>query len=135
MLNAKYRLWSLVVLLCLAGLAAACGRIQAARPAGNPNVVFSLAVQPNPPVVGPAELAITLLDQAGKPIEDARLQVEGNMTHAGMQPVFGQAAGGQGGRYTASMNWTMSGDWVVTVKATMPGRGTASQDLPLRVGE
>ncbi len=136
MQNLKLGPWSLVVVLCcVALLAAGCGRIEAARPASNPDIVFSLAVQPNPPVVGPAELVVTLLDRAGKPVEGARLEVEGNMTHAGMQPAFGQGAGGQGGRYAVPMNWTMSGDWVVTVKATMPGGQTASKDFSLRVGE
>jgi hypothetical protein len=130
----RHGTWSLA-LLALVLLATGCGRMQAARPAENPEFAFTLAVHPDPPAVGPAEWAITLADRAGNAVEGARLQVEGDMTHAGMQPVFGESSGGQGGRYTVPMKWTMSGDWIVTVKATLADGRTASKDFPVRVGE
>jgi hypothetical protein len=123
-----------LVLLCLVLLATACGRMQSARLAENPDFAFTFAVHPDPPVVGPAVLAISLADRAGNPVEGARLQVEGDMTHAGMQPVFGESSGGQGGRYTVPMQWTMSGDWIVTVTATLADGRTASKEFPVRVG-
>ena len=84
---------------------------------------------------GAATLTIHVTDAAGQPVEDAAVTVEGNMTHAGMTPVQATAAGGQGGQYTAPFNWTMAGDWVVTVKVTLPDGRQAQADFPVGVTE
>jgi hypothetical protein len=67
-------------------------------------------------------VAITLkiTDVSGKPVAGARIEIEGNMSHAGMTPVFAQASETGDGRYHATMNLSMAGDWVVTARATLP---------------
>jgi len=42
------------------------------------------------------------------------------MSHAGMVPVFAEAREGEPGRYRATMNLSMAGDWVVLVHITLP---------------
>jgi len=42
------------------------------------------------------------------------------MSHAGMTPVFAEAAETVDGRYRASLQLSMAGDWVVLVHATLP---------------
>lgn len=84
---------------------------------------------------GAATLTVQVTDAAGRPVEDAAVSVEGNMIHAGMVPVFTAATGGQDGLYTAPFNWTMGGDWVVTVKVTLPDGRQAQADFPVGVTE
>jgi hypothetical protein len=78
--------------------------------------------------VGPTSLIITVTDAAGAPINDAAISVKGDMSHAGMVPVLADATGGDKGVYKMPFEWTMGGDWVVTVEATLPdGRSTTQQ--------
>jgi hypothetical protein len=45
--------------------------------------------------------------------------LEGNMSHAGMAPVFAEAMEMDAGRYRATMELSMTGDWLVLVHATL----------------
>jgi hypothetical protein len=98
-------------------------------PGTDPGLSLVLAISPTPPGVGPARLLITLRDTAGGPIEGARIEVEGNMSHAGMVPVLDTAQGQEPGRYTVpEFRFTMAGDWILIVRATLPdGRKTEIQ--------
>ena len=93
---------------------------------------IDLSVSPDPPTVGPATLVLTLTDEQGEPISGAALELEGNMSHAGMTPVFSQAEETEPGHYEAPLEFTMGGDWFVIVKASLPdGRALERQiDLP-----
>jgi hypothetical protein len=84
--------------------------------------------------VGPARLIITFSDSAGLPLEGAEVVVEGNMSHAGMVPVFDTATAEDPGRYGISdFNFTMAGDWILTVRATLPDGRRAQIDHPTNV--
>ena len=100
--------------LGLAACLAAC-RPAADRPA--PAVEWQLT--PAPPVVGPARLAVTLRDQAGRPASGATVRVEAHMTHPGMSPVLSEAVERGGGRYEAALDFTMAGHWVVLLKGRL----------------
>jgi hypothetical protein len=77
-------------------------------------------VAPQPPKVGPATITLSLDDAAGKPIAGARVNLEGNMSHPGMNPVFAEAREISAGRYRASIEFTMGGDWVMLVRINLP---------------
>ena len=98
-----------------------------------PDVRVILAVEPDPPAVGKARITVALADAAGQPIEGATVQLRGDMTHAGMQPVLTDAGSGADGVYPADFEWTMSGDWVVTVTAALPDGRTALRRFDLTV--
>lgn len=93
---------------------------------------LDLAVAPNPPAVGPAMLTLDLSDANNQPITGAAIDLEGNMSHAGMTPVFAEATEVEPGRYEAPLEFTMGGDWFIVVLATLPdGRQLERQiDLP-----
>jgi hypothetical protein len=95
---------------------------------------LTLIPEPDPPVTGEARLLIQVTDSQGEPVDDARLQVKGDMTHAGMQPVLAEITGGQAGLYTVPFTWTMPGDWIVTVEVTTPDGRAASGQFDLSVG-
>jgi predicted small lipoprotein YifL len=82
----------LAALLFLAGCARGPGEL--------PDVQVALAVEPDPPKVGPAKVTVEL---------------EGNMAHAGMKPVFAEAKEKKPGVYRAELEFTMGGDWFILV--------------------
>jgi hypothetical protein len=102
--------------LCLVGIA---GCRTAASQSGG--VTITVDISPTTVVGQPAAVAGTLADASGAPITGARAEVEGNMRHAGMAPVVAQAEEESAGRYVVpGFVFTMGGDWVVTVRATLP---------------
>jgi hypothetical protein len=116
-----------------AGLVAGCGRIQTGGPEAATDVTIDLAIEPAEPVVGPSQLVVTVTDSAGQPLDNAILEIEGNMSHAGMVPVLAETTTGDDGRATVPFEWTMGGDWLVTVQATLPDGQTATQEFPVTV--
>lgn len=122
-----------LLIFIAAGILPACGRIQTDHSSRSGDIRIELAVEPAQPAVGPATLTVTLTDASGQPIENAYLEIEGNMTHAGMRPVLAQVNSGSNGRYQAPFEWTMGGDWIVTVKATLADGRTISRQFPVAV--
>jgi hypothetical protein len=97
-----------------------------------PEVAVDLVVSPEPPQLGPAAITVTLQDAEGEPIGGARVELEGNMNHAGMVPVLADAVEVSPGRYQASLDFTMGGDWFILVRADLPdGRSMERKiDIP-----
>src|SRR5690606_8571053 len=80
-----------------------------------------------PPAIGPAPLVVRLTDPEGNGIDGASVRIEGDMTHAGMQPVLETAEGTGDGVYHAdSMHFTMAGDWIITITVTESGKRSSS---------
>ena len=77
-------------------------------------------VSPQPPRVGRVTITLRLADMAGAPVTGAVVKLEGNMSHAGMVPVFGEAKETEPGRYRSTLELSMAGDWVVLVGVTLP---------------
>ena len=107
---------------------------QQADPVPAPSdIALAWTVTPDPPVAGPARVSITLTDsKTGEPVREAEVRLEGNMSHAGMKPVFGTAREVEPGRYEATIELTMGGDWFLLVEADLPdGRALDRQvELP-----
>jgi hypothetical protein len=123
-----------VLLLALALLLGGCGRAERAALETRDDYNVTFAVEPAEAVVGDAALIVTLQDPAGQPVSDARLEVEANMSHAGMTPVNGRAAGDEDGVYRVPFEWTMAGDWYVDVKFTLADGKVVSRRFPVKVG-
>lgn len=75
---------------------------------------------PNPPVVGVTAVTVTLADPAGAPIRLGHLEVEGNMNHAGMKPVFTRLQENDPGRYAGTIAFSMGGDWFLMLSGQFP---------------
>lgn len=121
-----------VALVIIGGLMSGCGRIQS-QTQDSTDINIELSVEPAQPAVGPAQLVVTVTDAAGQPVNNATLDIEGNMTHAGMVPVFAQASGGENGRYIVPFEWTMGGDWSVTIEVTLANGQVVSHEFPVTV--
>lgn len=108
----------LVAVFCSVVVATGCAR----RGGMTSNEIqIDVAVEPQPLTSGPATVIVTLKDATGQPVKDAEVEVEGNMSHAGMTPVIVTAVEGEDGRYeTRDFEFTMAGDWFFVVRATLP---------------
>ena len=58
-------------------------------------------------------------DASRKPLTGARIKLEGNMSHAGMSPVFVDALEVAPGEYRATIDLSMAGDWIILVHLTL----------------
>ncbi len=122
---------ALIVVLLLTG----CGgreSQQEQQSADDAGVTIDLAY-PDPLTVGEMTLMITLTDADGNPINDATLAIRGDMNHAGMQPVLRDAEAGEEGVYEVPFEWTMGGDWIVTIAVTLADGTEVSETFDLSV--
>lgn len=84
-----------------------------------PDLTLTHEVSPQPPRVGPLTITLNVADAFGKPATGVRMRVEGNMSHAGMTPVFADAKETDPGRYSSTMELSMAGDWYFVVHMTL----------------
>jgi hypothetical protein len=85
-----------------------------------PEIALRWTVTPRPPSVGAATFSLELTDtMRGQAVSGATVRLEGNMSHPGMQPVFGTAREVEPGRYEARLDLTMAGDWMLFIDATL----------------
>ena len=123
----------LCVLVAVSVLSAGCGRIQQPTTAPQDGYTMTMVAQPSEPGVGDGTLVVTLHDPTGNPVTGAELQVEGNMSHAGMKPSFGKVTGEDAGQYTVAIQWTMGGDWYVDMKATLADGRVIARRFPITI--
>jgi hypothetical protein len=126
----KYILFFSVGVLLLVG--SGCAR--ASRQVSPEKAQITLTTIPYPPILGKSRLVIQITDSAGVLVNDAALDIKGDMTHAGMVPILAQVVGGgEDGTYNVPIEWTMGGDWIINVQATLPDGTTTSEQFDLRV--
>ncbi|MEZ4663467.1 MAG: copper chaperone PCu(A)C [Caldilineaceae bacterium] len=84
------------------------------------------------------ELSVAVTDARGAPITDATVSLEGNMNHAGMAPVMAEgvtddADGAADGVYHLPFEFSMNGDWIMTVSVKLADGATETHDIDLTV--
>jgi hypothetical protein len=77
-------------------------------------------------------VAFSLSDAAGKPISNAQVALEADMSHPGMQPRFAKATEREPGRYRAQLEFPMAGDWVILLHITLPGGKRVERQFDVR---
>jgi hypothetical protein len=104
------------VALLLASLQAA-GCARSAR--ATYDVAFVCDSDPKPPRVGPNTFTIVLRGKNDQRLGGARIALEGDMSHPGMSPVFGEAREIAPGQYRGTLDLNMLGDWTVVFHITL----------------
>src|SRR5215475_9614311 len=107
----------LILLLASALAFLATGCRKPASASGSLRIACEVA--PQPARVGSATITFMLSDAASLPVTGARIQVEADMTHAGMNPVLGDATEIQPGHYRTQIDFKMAGDWVILMHGTL----------------
>lgn len=122
-----------VLILCALSLSA-CRQSAQPTPTPDPDIQLEWLNNDKPLRVGWDALVFTLKNAHAEPIQGAIIEVRGDMTHAGMVPVDGKAEGGTAdGQYVVPFHWTMGGDWIVTVRATLPDGRTTQRRYDVQV--
>ena len=82
-------------------------------------IAIEESIAPQPVRIGTEIVSCKLTNATHQPIAGARVQVEGDMDHPGMAPVFANAVEDAPGNYRAPLQFTMGGDWVVLFHITL----------------
>ncbi len=107
----------LTLLILLSLVFAACGG--AGAPTSTPassGAQISLTTNPNPPQSGNLELIVMVNDASGQPIPDAEVYVFADHTDMKGMNMNGKATAQSNGRYAITADFSMSGQWKVTVQ-------------------
>ena len=96
------------------------------------NIAFSCQSDPAVPRIGANVFTVILADKAGARLTGAHIALEGDMTHPGMSPVFGDAKEIAPGRYQGRLDLGMPGDWTILFHITLAGGETLERQLQIR---
>ncbi len=120
---------TLLIFTCLAA-----ADLTACRKSAGPNQDVSVQVKilPQPVRPGGSTVTIQLADRSGTPISHAHIKVEGDMSHPGMAPVFGEASETAPGSYQAHLDFNMPGDWVVLLHIRLNNGKKIEQQVDVR---
>jgi hypothetical protein len=88
-----------------------------------PAVKVTWTLRPSTATVGPAVLTVNVRDFSGTPVRNAKIRLEGHMSHAGMTPVVAHGAEREPGVYDVPFEFTMAGDWVLRLTAQIAYQG------------
>ncbi len=117
-------------------LLAACG--SSAQPAapvesGSSNEVdIQVESNPSPAMMGDMELILVITDGNGNPIEGATVDVSADHTDMSGMTMSGLATEQGGGRYSIKANFSMSGNWKLTVYVRKDGLDY-KEEIPLTI--
>lgn len=96
---------------------------------GQPDVVMALLTNPSTPVVGASSITVLLRDSGGKPIQQARVMVEGTSLFPGTTPIKSVAHERAPGVYDTRLVWPQAGSWLVIVRATLANGATVQRQI------
>ncbi len=99
---------------------------------GNNQLTVKLDGLPGTHRVGHETITVKLVDPLGQAVSGAHVSLEGNMSHAGMAPTFGEATEIAPGSYRGNLEFSMAGDWVISVTARLPDGRRVEQQFELK---
>lgn len=118
---------SLLCLLCILVAGSISCRSQSSQ-----EVFVAHEVLPQSPRVGQVTIRLRVTDGSRKPLMGIRIELEGNMSHAGMSPVFADALEVAPGEYRATLELSMAGDWIILVHLTTPNGAKLDRQFEIK---
>lgn len=128
----------LIILAVMVGVIGILG-FRAALPGNNVlgigggNSTITLSTDPSPLRSGQATFMIDVKDKNGKPVDNATVSFDLNMTTMNMGTQQGNATFQRNGRYLAVGRMSMRGPWRVKTKVTMPDGNVENKDFTVNV--
>lgn len=86
-------------------------------------------IDPSPARVGKATIHFVLRDSSDQRIEGADVELEGLMSHPGMEPVFAESEEINPGKYSAEIEFTMAGDWIINFNSRLDEANVAEHQI------
>jgi hypothetical protein len=117
-------------LIALSVLLAACGSPAAVVESRETPVQITVETEPSPASMGHLAVILTITDPNGKPIEGASVDVSADHTDMTGMTMGGSAAEQSAGRYAITADFSMSGNWLLTVYVRK-GQIEYKEDIPL----
>jgi hypothetical protein len=115
----------------VAALLVLAGCHQATR--AHDGLVIESEFLPRPVEAGPVILNLKARDAASsRAVTGAQIELEGDMSHPGMAPVFGNAKEGAEGQYSGRLDLPMGGDWVILMHVTLAGGQKIERQIDLK---
>lgn len=128
------RLFLVSLLVVLTVLLAACGaRATSAADTSSKPVNIKVESNPSPAGVGDAELILTITDAKGSPIEGARVDVSADHTDMTGMGMNGAATDQGAGRYSINANFSMTGNWKLSVYVRNDAGLDYKEDIEFKV--
>jgi len=123
-----------VSLFVLSVLLAACGGGTTPAAESSAKLVnIKVESSPSPAGVGDAELIFTITDAKGSPIEGARVDVSADHTDMTGMGMSGAATDQSAGRYSINANFSMTGNWKLTVYVRNDAGLDYKEDIEFKV--
>ena len=84
--------------------------------------------------VGETTLLASAIDRGGNAIANpGKLSIRGDMSHAGMIPVFAESDQSTDGVFSLPFTWTMAGGWIVEASLTLPNGDKAVETFSFEI--
>lgn len=129
----RLRFLVLLSLILSTAALAACNASPAAEAApASANISISLTTNPSPPKVGNVELLFKVLDRNGQPLSGADFDVIADHVDMKGMIMHGKAADQGNGVYAITANFSMSGNWKLSVQVKKDELDE-KLDIPLKV--
>jgi hypothetical protein len=128
----KKTMLAIMMIMLLTSAAYAKG-FEASKQAGPFKLDISL--DKNPPATGENNIIILVKDTAGKPVKDAKVNIEYIMPAMPGMPAmnYKTALAGKDGKYYGKLNFSMPGAWSVEVKVEAAGKkGKSKLNIDVR---
>ena len=133
-MNSKILLTLLVIMVvAVAILWWKSSRLSSSGSAAGASSGISLSTDPSPLRPGKATFIIDVKDKSGKPVDNAIVSFDINMTTMNMGTQQGSATPLGKGRYSAVGNMSMRGPWRVRTSVQIPDGSTDSKDFIVNV--
>jgi hypothetical protein len=94
-----------------------------------------ISLDKNPPTTGENNISILVWDGSGKPVKDAKVNVDYEMPAMPGMPAmnYKAALAGKDGKYSGKLNFSMPGAWSVEVKVEAAGKkGKSKLNIDVR---
>lgn len=110
------------VLILSSILLTACGGAATPAPSTSSSPVnIAVNTNPDPAVIGDLELVFSITDADGNPVEGAAVDISADHTDMTGMTMSGAATDQGGGTYAIHANFSMSGNWKLTVYVRKDG--------------
>ncbi|MFD3162744.1 FixH family protein [Herpetosiphon sp. NSE202] len=90
---------------------------------------LTMSLEQTPSAMG-VQTIVLVINDGTTPLDNAKVQLEATMTHAGMPSQIVQMQALGAGKYQASIDFSMLGEWVLIVNVTEANGAVMQRTLP-----
>jgi nitrogen fixation protein FixH len=122
-----------IMMIMLLTTAAYAKGFEASKQAGP--FKLDITMDKNPPATGDNNITVLVKDAAGKPVKDAKVNVDYGMPAMPGMPAMNYKTDpvGKDGKFTGKLNFSMPGAWSVEVKVEAAGKkGKSKLNIDVR---